>query len=220
MKNLQKSGGIFAWVHAVVVVLLLMEYFVLLPSLGITMINEFNAADVLPIFGPSPLLNFGFLLVMLSGVAVVVVSSALSAQLRSAAPSLMEIARAVAIIAAVLFVATTTNLYGSVGPLATLYPDPAAEAGYLAISLTAKAFFMAGNFAYSWFVLLVSWVALQSRRLPERLNYLGLLTGVIGIIAYLIPPLGLYAEILLVFWLVGLGFHWLKDPKKRLAPVS
>jgi hypothetical protein len=57
-----------------------------------------------------------------------------------------------------------------------------------------------------WFLLL-SWTALQARELPRVLNYLGLVTGVAGILSVVLalPALTAVYAFGLMIWLVWLG---------------
>ena len=70
-----------------------------------------------------------------------------------------------------------------------------------------------------WFLLL-SWVALRAGELPRVLNYLGVVTGVAGILMVVLPSLTLAAivyELGLPIWFVWLGIVLLQNRRSTTS---
>jgi len=89
----------------------------------------------------------------------------------------------------------------------------AAETAFLTLNLVSSngvGLASGGIFAYGGWALLVSWVALQADVFPKPLNYLGLLFGVAGIGAMVIPPLGFLGPVVGVVWCLWLGVTLLR----------
>jgi hypothetical protein len=64
-----------------------------------------------------------------------------------------------------------------------------------------------------WMLLLWGWAGLGTRGLPAMLCYALLLTGILGILAFVITILGILVVVLNVVWGLWLGIILLRQPK-------
>ena len=121
----------------------------------------------------------------------------------------MRLATAAGLIATTLILANGT-IGNSVVQLARGYPQNrnAAEAAFLTLSLVSSngvGLVSGGIFAYGWWAVLISWVALRAGIFPKALNYVGMLFGVAGIGAIFILPLGFLGPVVGIVWCLWLG---------------
>jgi hypothetical protein len=126
------------------------------------------------------------------------------------------------LIYAVLVIVVGTLEISNLSTVVKLYGENPAQAATVWLTLQPVVTGLGGGGGETvvnalWFLLL-SWVALRARELPRLLNYLGVLTGVAGILMVVLPSLILAAvvyEFGLPIWLVWLGIVML-----RRSPVS
>ena len=67
-----------------------------------------------------------------------------------------------------------------------------------------------GLFALGWWVFLASWAALRAGALPRWLNYVGLLTGAVEIMGFIVPLQPL-SPLLQLVWSAWLGITLLRE---------
>lgn len=155
------------------------------------------------------------------GVALAVLALALHARLRATAPALMPVATAVAMIWAVVLVASgmvfNAGMAAVVDVLPT-HPDQAASL-WQAIEPVAQGLGggSGGEFLGGLWVLLVSLASLRGRALPRSLTWLGMAVGLAGIVS-LAPPLSgaAYAfGLLQIGWFAWLGIAMLRPAAHR-----
>lgn len=157
---------------------------------------------------------------LLFGVLLVVLVLALHRRLQAGSPILAQTAAAFGLIWAALVIAS--GMIFNVGLLGTVVDlhgqDPAqATSAWLAISSVQNGLGGGNEIVGALWILLVSWAALRSGRLPKALNYVGLLVAVAGILT-VVPPLEMLGAVF------GLGsivwFLWLGIVMLRSSPAA
>jgi hypothetical protein len=210
MQGLQKIGGVAALVQAVVLLIIVLGNVAILPSQGVGP----DTTDVSKIIGAAPTISVLSLLVASNAIFIVLIALALYERVRAGAAVLATTATIAGIMAAVLFL--TVGWFGTgVTQLATLPNQATASIVYVALSSTRLGLLAAARFAVGAWGLLASWAALKTRALPSLLNFLGLLWGVMIMLAFLVPPFGLPVGEML--WNVWLGLILLREPASRAA---
>jgi len=211
MNNSQKAAGIGAVLQAAFFVIVLLLILGVLPGFGLQGPNDFaDPAKVLPFVVNQPFVAFWlFPGDILFAVFLILTVMGLYERLQSSSPTLMRLATAAGLVATTLILANGT-IGNSVVQLARNYPQnrDAAETAFLTLSLVSSngvGLVSGGIFAYGWWALLVSWVALQAGTFPKALNYVGLLFGLAGIGAIFILPLGFLGPVVGIVWCLWLG---------------
>ena len=211
MNNSQKAAGIGALLQGVFFVIVLVLILGVLPGFGFQGPNDFaDPAKVLPFVVNQPFV--AFLLFpgdILFAVFLILTVMGLYERLQSSSPALMRLATAAGLVATTLILANGT-IGNSVVQLARNYPQnqDAAETAFLTLSLVSSngvGLVSGGIFAYGWWAVLVSWVALRAGTFPKALNYVGLLFGFAGIGAIFILPLGFLGPVVGIVWCLWLG---------------
>ena len=205
MKRLQKVGGVGALLFGVSFVLLIMSNAVIQPNLGIAgPADGINPAKVFPVVST---LRIVFSIPILFSVAVSLTALGLNDRLREGAPTVMRIATNSGLSGAVLFLASGMFAFVALPELATVYSQNSAGVTTADLALAdgvATGLLTAGIFASGWWVLLASWAALQGGQ-PKILSYLGLLFGVLSILAFAIPPFSIVGAFVGIVWALWLG---------------
>jgi hypothetical protein len=211
MNNSQKVAGIGAVLQGAFFVIVLVLILGVLPGFGLQGPNDFaDPAKVLPFVVKQPFVAFWlFPGDILFAVFLILTIMGLYERLQSSSPTLMRLATAVGLVATTLILANGT-IGNSVVQLARNYPQnrDAAETAFLTLSLVSSngvGLVSGGIFAYGWWAVLVSWVALRAGTFPKALNYVGLLFGVAGIGAIFILPLGFLGPVVGIVWCLWLG---------------
>ena len=209
MKNSQKVGGLAAVIQSILFLITLIFVFVVLPGQGLAGPEAFNdPALALDSAVQSPMLALFNWLDVAFAVTTVIIVLALHERLQANSPTLIRFATTAGFAAGVLLLLLGMIGFSAVSELARLsVQNPAgAEIAYIAVNAVINSLRPANTFAYGWWVLLVSWVALQSGgALPKPLSYLGLLFGVMGILTFAIPLLGFLGIIVGLIWFGWLG---------------
>jgi hypothetical protein len=142
-------------------------------------------------------------------VFLVVLTLALYERLRAGAPATMQAATAIGLIWATLVIASGMIFNVGMDNVATLYgEDPArATTVWMAIESVSNAIGGGNEILGGLWMLLISWAALQSRGLPRALNYLGIVTGVAGLLSALpgLTDAGLVFGLVQIAWFIWLG---------------
>jgi hypothetical protein len=211
MNNSQRAAGIGALLQGIFFVIVLVLIFAVLPRFGLQGPNDFaDPTKVLPFVASQPLVAFWlFPGDILFAVFLIMTVMGLHEHLQNNSPTLIRLATAAGLIATALILANGT-LGASLVQLAHNYPqnrDTAATA-FLTLSLVSSngvGLVSGGIFAYGWWAVLVSWVALRAGTFPKALNYVGMLFGVAGIGAIFILPLGFLGPVVGIVWCLWLG---------------
>jgi hypothetical protein len=211
MNNSQKAAGVGALLQGIFFVIVLVLIFAVLPRFGLQGPNDFaDPAKVLPFVASQPLVAFWlFPGDILFAVFLILTVVGLYEHLQNNSPNLIRLATAAGLIATTLILANGT-LGASIAQLARTYPQnrDTAAAAFLILSLVSAngvGLASGGIFAYGWWAALVSWVALRAGTFPKALNYVGILFGVAGIGAILIPALGFLGPVVGIVWCIWLG---------------
>lgn len=203
----QKAGGVAALYLAFALVAAIPYFLVVVDYPGAT-----TAADKVGlIVGHFPSMYVMYLLTyVVFGIAVGVLALTLRERLRSDAQTTVRIATAVGLMWAVVLVAsgliftygmTTINDLASTDPANAVVTWRAVETVALALGGAG------GELLGGLWVLLISAVVTRGDRLPRRLGWLGLVTGVVGI-ASVVPPLNdatVAFGLLQIVWFAWLG---------------
>ncbi len=181
MRNLQTWGGIAAVINGVAYIVGI--------GMVLTMLAPFIAASqserIAFMLEHQTLLALWYLVIYLvAGVWMVPLAIALHNRMQQAAPTLMQVTTAMGIIWATTILASGMLLITNIKVIADLQQsDPAQTAAvWVAISAVASGLGGAIELPGGVWVSLISIAALQAKRLPKALNYLGLLVGAAGIV--------------------------------------
>ena len=211
MNGSQKAAGIGAILQGVFFVIVLVLILAVLPGFGLQGPNDFaDPAKVLPFVASQPFVAFWlFPGDILFAVFLILTVMGLHDRLQNNSPALMRLATAAGLVATTLILANGT-IGNSVVQLARSYPQnrDAAESAFLTLSLVSSngvGLVSGGIFAYGWWAVLISWVALRAGTFPKALNYVGVLFGVAGIGAIFILPLGFLGPVVGIVWCLWLG---------------
>jgi hypothetical protein len=211
MNNSQKIAGIGALLQGLFFLIIPILIFAVLPGFGLQGPTDFaDPAKVLPFVASQPFVAFWlFPGDILFAVFLILSVVGLSVHLQNHSPLLIQLASAAGLIAVTLLLANGT-IGASIVQLARNYPQnqESTAMSFLTLSLVSSngvGLASGGIFAYGWWALLVSWVALRAGIFPKALNYLGILFGAAGIGAIFILPLGFLGPILGIVWCLWLG---------------
>ena len=211
MSGSQKAAGIGAILQGIFFVIVLVIILAVLPGFGLQGPNDFaDPAKVLPFAANQPFVAFWlFPGDILFAVFLILTVMGLHDRLQNNSPTLMRLATAAGLVATALILANGT-IGNSVVQLARGYPQnrDAAETAFLTLSLVSSngvGLVSGGIFAYGWWAVLISWVALRAGTFPKALNYVGILFGIAGIGAIFILPLGFLGPVVGIVWCLWLG---------------
>ncbi len=220
MKTLQKFGSFAALYLAVAYLIGMVLFLVVLDYPSIT-----DPAQKVALLVQKQLIIFwtNLLMYVFFGVFLIVLSLALYDRLKSGAPAIMQVATAIGIIWAGSLIASGMVSNAGIAPVVALNAQDPAQAAWTWQGIETVANGLGngnGEILGGLWVLLVSLAALRAGALPKRLNILGLLVGVVGIIS-LIP--GLTDSLIGVFgvtqtiWYVRLGIVLLRNNPSRVV---
>jgi Domain of unknown function (DUF4386) len=215
--NAQKAGGVGALLQGIFFLLILIVIFTVLPGLGLQGPSDFaDPAKVLPLVANHPLVAFmlfpGDLLF-----AVFLVFAVLGVYDRfyGRSPALIRLATAAGLVATVLILANGTIGMSIIQVARDYVHDPASAATTFRIltlvSSNGVGLISGGIFAYGWWAVLISWVALRTGSPSKPVHYLGLVFGAAGILAIAIPPLGFLGPVVGVIWCTWFGTVLMRD---------
>lgn len=213
MMDFQKMGGLAALTEAAAYAVGFVLYFFVLDASGYVG----PVQQVAFLVDNQIALQLGNLVIyVLFGIVLVVLVLALNERLKAGVPAIVQTATAFGLIWAGLVLASGMIFNIGMGTVVGLYgddPDRAASA-WLAISSVQDGLGGGLEIVGGLWVLLVSWAALRTQRLPSVLNYLGLAVGAAGILT-VVPAEALKA-------IFGLGqlvwFAWLGIAMMRSSP--
>jgi magnesium-transporting ATPase (P-type) len=218
MKNLQKMGGIAALIGAATNLLAIVMFITLAPK-GY---GSDNPGQIVAFLADNQAIMRVWyqIIYLVFGVSLIFLPLALYERLKAGSPALVQAVTIFGLIWAVLVIVMGTLSINNLSTVVKLYGENPAQAATVWLTLDSVENGLGNNGGETiinalWFLLL-SWAALQARELPRVLNYLGLVTGVAGILSVLaLPALMFVYGLGLIIWLVWLGIVML-----RRSPVS
>ncbi len=227
MKNLQQIGGIAALIGAATNLFALVTYITLLSPTGYG--SDDPGQIVAFLADNQAIMRVWYIIIyLLLGVGLIFLSLALYERLKVGSPALAQAVTAFGLIYAVLVIVVGTLEISNLSTVVKLSGENPAQAAAAWLTLDSVVTGLGGGGGETlvnalWFLLL-GWVALRARELPRVLNYLGLMTGVAGILMVVLPSLTLAAvvyELGLPIWLVWVGIVLLRpQPSARRQTVS
>jgi hypothetical protein len=216
MNGSLKAAGIGALLQGIFFVIVLIVFLGVLPGFGLQGPSDFaDPAKVLPVVASQPLIAFWLGPAdILFAVFLILAVIGLYDRLRGHSPALMRLSTAAGLVATTLLLANGV-IGASLFQLARGYGAnrDGVETAFLTLSLVSSngiGLASGGIFAYGWWAALSSWAALRAGIFPKSLNYVGMLFGIAGIGAILIPPLGLLGPIVGILWCLWLGVNLLR----------
>ncbi|MFC4301981.1 DUF4386 family protein [Cohnella boryungensis] len=149
------------------------------------------------------------LIYLVAGVSMVPLTLALHERLKHGSPSLMLITTAFGLIWVATVISSGMIIVNDLGIIADLYGKDPEQAVTVWLSLSAVEKGLGGviELPGGLWILLVSWAALQSGRLPKVLNVTGLVIGAAGVLT-VVPALyngGYVFGIGAIAWFIGVG---------------
>lgn len=222
MKDLQRMGGIVALMGAATNLLGAAVYAILLVPKGFGSKNPDPSQIVALLADNQATMRLWLQIIWLAfGVCLILLSLALYERLIAGSPALAQATTIFTLVWAVLVIVVGALSINNLSTVVRLYEANPAQAATVWLTLdTVETGLGAGGgetiVTGLWFLLL-SWAALQAKALPRLLNYLGVVTGLSGILYVFLAADGLLAvnALGLIIWFVWLGVVML-----RTSPVS
>ena len=180
MQSIQKWGGIAAVINGVAYLIGIgMVVTILAPFLAAS-----QAEKISFLLEHQSLMALWYLIIYLvAGVWMVPLALGLQQRMQQAAPNLLRVATAMAIIWATTILSSGMLLINNLKIIAELQQSDPAQTGAVWVAISAIASGLGGAIELPggvW-VSLISLAGLQTKHLPKALNYLGLLVGAAGI---------------------------------------
>jgi len=216
MKNIQKIGGIAALIGAATNLLGAAVYATLLMPKGLGSENPDPGRAVALLADNQAAMRAWYFIIWLAfGVSLLVLLPALHERMRTGNVALAQAATVVGLIYAVLVLVIGTLSINDLNTVVRLYGENPAHAATVWTTLdTVETGLGAGGgetiVSALWFLLL-GWAALQARALPRLLAWVGLVTGLAGILSVLaLTSLTAVYALGLIIWFVWLGIVMLR----------
>ena len=221
MKSPQRMGGIAALIGAATNLLGLVVFAALLAPKGLGSEDADPGKTVaLLADNQGAMRAFNQIIFLAFGVALIFLSLTLYERLKAGSTVLAQAATIFTLIWAVLVIVVGTLSINDLNTVVKLHGENPAQAAtvWLALDSVETGLGAGGGetiVSALWFLLL-SWAALRARALPRLLIYLGVVTGVAGILSVLaLTGLQAVYGLGLIIW-----FAWLGIVMLRTSPVS
>ncbi len=187
MKNLQKMGGIAAWIHSAAYMVGIGMYFAVLSPIIDASPDQYLAQLVQY---QSILYVWILIAYWVAAFALVIVALALYERLKAGAPAVMQIATALGLIWASLIIGSGNLMMHGFIEIPQLYANNPAQAEVVlrALTIVENGIVSGNELIGGLWILFLSWSALQTGKLGKGLNYFGLFIGLAGVVS-IIPPL-------------------------------
>ena len=212
ISDLQKLGGIAALIEAALYVTGFAMFLTVLDPSGyeghvqrVAFLADNQVASYIA----------NLLIYVVFGVVLVVLALALHARLKDGSPSIMQTATAFGLIWAGLVIAS--GMIANIGnsTVIRLFSENQDQAVslWLAIITVQEALGGGNEIVGGLWVLLLSWAALRSGKLPKLLNYLGALVGLAGILT-VVPDFDVLMDVFglgQIVWFAWLGIVMLRE---------
>ncbi len=214
MKDLQKMGGIAALIGATTNLFALVMFIIILAPKGYG--SDDPGKIVAFLADNQTFMRVWYLIIYLVfGVGLIVLSLALYERLKAGSSALVQTVTTFGLIWAVLVIVMGTLSINNLSTVVKLYGENPAQAATVWLTLDSVETGLGGGGGETivsalWFLLL-SWAALRARELPRVLNYLGVVTGVAGILSVLaLTDLTAVYGFGLIIWFVWIGIVMLR----------
>ena len=223
MKNSQTMGGIAALIGAATIILGAVVYATLLVPKGFGSENPDPSRIVALLADNQATMRLWLQIIWLAfGVCLIFLSLALHERLKAGSPVLAQAVTIFTLIWAVLVIAVGTLSINDLNTVVRLFGQNPAQAATVWLTLNSVETGLGAGGGETivsalWFLLL-SWAALRARALPRLLIYLGVVTGVAGILSVVLASLGLSAVygLGLIIWFIWMGIVLLRsNPGKK-----
>jgi Domain of unknown function (DUF4386) len=221
MKTSQKMGGIAALLAAATNLLGAVVYATLLLPKGIDSTGSDPGKTVaLLADNQGAMRAFNLIIFLAFGVTLIFLSLALYERLKTGSTVLAQAATIFTLIWAVLVIVVGTLSIIDLSTVVKLHGENPAQAATVWLTLNSVETGLGAGGGETivsglWFLLL-SWAALRARALPRLLIYLGVVTGVAGILSVLaLTGLQAVYALGLIIW-----FAWLGIVMLRTSPAS
>jgi hypothetical protein len=216
MNDQQKMGGVSALIAAATWVVGMVLLF--------TLLAPFATGDEDPAFladNQAIIYIWNLIIYLVFGAFLVVLVLALFERLKAGSPAMVQTATVFGLIWAGLMFASGMVFNIGMETVLDLYgKDPAqAESVWLAVNSVHLGLGGGNEIVGGLWVLLLSWAALRAGGLPRALNYLGVLSGVAGILT-LVPALEMIGFIFglgVLVWFVWVGIVMLRGSSSAAA---
>ena len=217
MKNLQKMGGIAALYEGAAYVVGMVGFLLVVgwpddPVEQVTVLVQNQVS-----------LHILHLIVyVVWAVFMVVLALALYERLKAGSPAIIMTATVFGMIWATVIIASGMIFISGMENVVNLYEKDPAQAAtvWLAIDSVVDGIGGGNEIVGGFWVLLVSWAALQTGGLPRALNFLGVVIGVAGILSA-VPALGELGGMIFalgqIVWFVWLGIVMLRGSSSAAA---
>lgn len=186
MNDMQKMGGIAAWIHSAAYLVGIVMYFAVLSP-----IIDAEPSQYLAQFAEYQNVLYSWILVAywVAGFCLVIVALALYERLKSSVPAVMQISTALGLIWASLIIGSGNMMMHGFIQVPQIYADnPAqAETVSLALGIVENGLISGNELIGGLWISFLSWSALQAGKLGKGLNYFGMFIGLAGIVS-IIPP--------------------------------
>ena len=217
MKNLQKMGG-FAALYMAMAYLLGIVLFLFVLDYP----NIIDPAQRVALLVDKQLVIYATNLIMyvIFGIFLIILALALYERLKAGAPAMMQVATVIGMIWAGSLIASGMVANAGIAPVVALYGKDPAQAALTWQGFEAVASGLGngnGEILGGLMTLLISWAALRTGGLPQLLNYLGVVVGLVGIVST-IPGLSDLAGIFGMSQIVW--FIWLAIILLRSQPLA
>ncbi len=218
MKNLQKMGGIAALIGAATNLLALVIFITLLAPKGY---GSDDPGQIVAFFaGNQALMRVWYeIIYLVFGASLIFLLLALHDRLKDGSPALAQAVTTLGLIWAVLVIVIGTLSINNLSTVVRLYGENPAQAATVWLTLDSVETGLGGGGGETivsalWFLVL-SWAALRAREFPRALNYLGVVTGVAGMLSVLaFTDLTAVYGLGLIIWFVWLGIALLQGSVK------
>lgn len=219
MKTLQKFGGVAALTGAATNLFALVTYITFLIPTGYA---SDDPGQIVAFFADNQaIMRVWYQIIFLVfGVSLIFLSLALYDRLKAGSLALAQAVTTFGLIWAVLVIVIGTLSINNLNTVVKLYGENPTQSATVWLTLDSVETGLGGGGGETmvsalWFLLL-SWAALRARELPKVLNYLGVVTGVAGILSVLaLTDLASVYGLGLIIWFIWLGVVML-----RRSPVS
>jgi hypothetical protein len=216
MNDQQNMGGVSALIAAATWVVGMVLLF--------TLLAPFATGDEDPAFladNQAIIYIWNLIIYLVFGAFLVVLVLALFERLKAGSPAMVQTATVFGLIWAGLMFASGMVFNIGMETVLDLYgKDPAqAESVWLAVNSVHLGLGGGNEIVGGLWVLLLSWAALRAGGLPRALNYLGVLSGVAGILT-LVPALEMIGFIFglgVLVWFVWVGIVMLRGSSSAAA---